>query len=727
MSYSPFQIAPLGNGISKALEPWLTPDEAFVDLKNVNIHRGIIKKRGGVSVFGQLGTYVDDEHVGTLGSKTYTGTLGNIPVIAGSISFVDGSAQSLTDDGDGTLSGDGTGTIIYATGVYSITFTVDTTTDPDVDYHYSDTGADRIVRGVHSFNKDLGTDELLALDKRRLNRWETSYEYFENIPSGTAVANEAYDTGDGTATYTHTASNIPLVPFTISVSDAVTGQKLYDNGYGAFIDSVDGSGTGTINYTTGAMSVTFETVIGAGDPIVVSYHHVATKVWDTFNNANLVWGKAWQDLYWFCDNSTNIHIYNETYAIDISPRLKLDSAGTVCLESAKCMEIFQERPIFFNTVENGVRYANRARYPAAGNSLTVDAFRDDIDGQGDYNDATTNDEIVATKALKDRIVVFFERTIGFLIYTGNPDLPFRWEMLNTDFETNSTFGTWYFKQMALSTGKFEMTACDGVTAQKANVKIPDFTMDIDYDHIDKCYGYVIPNKRQAWLAYPSRERSLGYPDKVLVYNYDEDVISEYDFLDSSQAPLQIRCLENYDYQTDATFTDLYNAKFWEDVTAPAEFADYAGYTFDELSHQSGELITLAGSKDGYIYNVDDKHANDDNGSSYNFNITTKKFNPYSEEGRNVSLGNTDFLVSTITGCEVKVKFFLGFTDDETGTLTKTFSCTGTGNKAWKRVYCNATSDVIGYSLSHPEGSATKDHSFELHAHTPYFKPGGKTI
>jgi len=728
MSYTPFMIAGFREGEDKSLEPWLTPDQAFTTLENVYIDRGILKKRGGVSEYGQLGTYVNDEHVGTLGSKTYTGTLANTTPISGSVVFYDagGATQTITDDGDGTLSGDGTGTIIYATGVYSVTFTANTVSDPDVDYHYSDTGTDRIVRGVFRFDKDLGGDELLALDKRRLSRWNTSYEYFENIPSGTAIADEAYDTGAGGSTYTHTASNIPVIPFTVSVGDAVTGQVLYDNGYGVFIDSVGGSGTGTINYTTGEMSVTFETVIAA-NPILVSYHHAATKVWDTFNSANLIWGKAWQDLYWFCDNSSNIHVYNGTYVIDITPRLALGLARTELLTSAKCMEILNERPVFFNTVEDGTRYSRRARWSSPFNTLTVDGMRDDIDGQGDYLDATTNDEIVTTVPLRDRVVVFFENTIGLFSYTGNSDAPYRWDMLNNEIKTSSTFGTWNFKQLAFALGKFEITACDGVTAQKANVKIPEFTMNIDYSHIDKCYGHVIPEKRQAWLAYPSRESGLGYPDKVMVFNYDDNVVSEYSFLDSAQAPLDIRCLEAFDRDTDATYADLASGKYWEGISAPATYADYVGYSYEDVIHQSGGLITLAGSKDGYVYIADDESSLNDNGSDYNFKIDTKKFNPYIEQGRNVSLGHVDFLVSAVEDCEVEVKFYLGFTDNETGTLSKTFSCSSQDDKVIKRVYCNASANVIGYRVSHPESSESKKYNFELHSHTPYFKVSGKTI
>lgn len=57
------------------------------------------------------------------GGATYSGTLGLFPIIAGSLSITDGT-EVLTDTGTGNLIGNlgGSGTIVYSTGVYSITF-----------------------------------------------------------------------------------------------------------------------------------------------------------------------------------------------------------------------------------------------------------------------------------------------------------------------------------------------------------------------------------------------------------------------------------------------------------------------------------------------------------------------------------------------------------------------------------------------------------------------------
>ena len=60
--------------------------------------------------------------------NNFTGGLQNPPIIIGTLFFAaddaDGFQQLLSDNGDGTLSGDGTGTINYLTGAYDITFNV---------------------------------------------------------------------------------------------------------------------------------------------------------------------------------------------------------------------------------------------------------------------------------------------------------------------------------------------------------------------------------------------------------------------------------------------------------------------------------------------------------------------------------------------------------------------------------------------------------------------------
>lgn len=66
---------------------------------------------------------VDNIATGDGVTVLFTGGLQNPPIIIGTLFISDGT-QTVQDQGDGTLTGDGTGTINYTTGAYSVSFNV---------------------------------------------------------------------------------------------------------------------------------------------------------------------------------------------------------------------------------------------------------------------------------------------------------------------------------------------------------------------------------------------------------------------------------------------------------------------------------------------------------------------------------------------------------------------------------------------------------------------------
>ena len=51
---------------------------------------------------------------------------------------------------------------------------------------------------------------------------------------------------------------------------------------------------------------------------------------------------------------------------------------------------------------------------------------------GGYIDASTEEQIVSAEFIKDRLIVYFERSTWELAYTGNEVLPFVWQKINTE-------------------------------------------------------------------------------------------------------------------------------------------------------------------------------------------------------------------------------------------------------------------------------------------------------
>lgn len=82
------------------------------------------------------------------------------------------------------------------------------------------------------------------------------------------TADEVLAAGDGTAkTYTGTLANAPAEPGTVAVADDT--ETFSDDGLGVLTGSE--GGTGTVNYTTGAVSVTFDAAVTNAEDILVDY------------------------------------------------------------------------------------------------------------------------------------------------------------------------------------------------------------------------------------------------------------------------------------------------------------------------------------------------------------------------------------------------------------------------------------------------------------------------
>lgn len=93
-------------------------------------------------------TSVSAEAVGSSGSTNYTGTLSEATgkrTVFNTV-FTDGT-QTMQDNGNGEMVGDGTGTINYVTGAYDVTFTSTTTGSVTTDYQYEDS----TVHGLADF------------------------------------------------------------------------------------------------------------------------------------------------------------------------------------------------------------------------------------------------------------------------------------------------------------------------------------------------------------------------------------------------------------------------------------------------------------------------------------------------------------------------------------------------------------------------------------------------
>lgn len=98
---------------------------------------------------------------------------------------------------------------------------------------------------------------------------EGYYSYFKLGEGGyglpVSATTEQIATGDGGTDYTGTISNTPLAPGEVEIDDGA--QTLADDGIGGFT----GDGSGTVNYKTGEVDVTFNAAVTGGTGIDATY------------------------------------------------------------------------------------------------------------------------------------------------------------------------------------------------------------------------------------------------------------------------------------------------------------------------------------------------------------------------------------------------------------------------------------------------------------------------
>jgi hypothetical protein len=165
-------------------------------MNNAYIYEGVLQKRLGYSDFGAI------VHVasGTLdtgdgSTATFSGTITNVPIrgddFTVTTTVTSGSVTETVTPIDATTSGTtlsgvyGTGgTLNRITGVWTLDYSTclsgvpENSADIDVVYDYLPGNS---VMGLWSYYTNAGTNELLAMDTKRMNRWDADTEKFEDI------------------------------------------------------------------------------------------------------------------------------------------------------------------------------------------------------------------------------------------------------------------------------------------------------------------------------------------------------------------------------------------------------------------------------------------------------------------------------------------------------------------------------------------------------------------
>lgn len=533
MAYDRFLIAPLKTGLQTDLKPFLIMDDAFEELENAYVFRGRVRKR-----FGSIltGTGATTDEMKPLFSRV------RIPLTGGAgVGITNGAGLAA-----GTVPG-----LKFRVGqqfsVGTVVFTVATA------------GA-----GVQMLRTD-GSAEV-------------------------ATFNTA------TGAYSITIAALPATQVYFYPADPVMGLTLYEQG-------------AIIEHDAFAFDTQFAYRYVGG-----SWIRQGTTVWHG-TDSQFFWACNWEgsntsDMLLFVTNynaaksggpganDDPIYSYSSSTGLFTAFRPHFKVAAGNHVQSCRIIVTFHDRLILLNTIESNNADAANFHYPArcrySWNGVPIPAAPDDAwlehnevgwKGAG-WIDATTDEEIVSAEFIKDRLIVYFERSTWELAYTGNQIQPFVWQKINTELGSDATFSSVPFDKVILTIGNSGIHACSGGNVDRIDSKIPDEIFDIRSENngIERISGvrdYYTEMVYWTFPQYGGSNFSKTYPNKVLVYNYKND---SWALNDDS-----ITCFGYFEQQDDTTWA---NAQFTWTST---------GYTWTSGITQADFRQVIAGNQHGYIF------------------------------------------------------------------------------------------------------------------------------
>lgn len=389
-------------------------------------------------------------------------------------------------------------------------------------------------------------------------------------------------------------------------------------------------GSGTVNYVTGVVDLKLTVAPGAPADIWIDVWYYPslpvmalpriehnsinnetsiafdTKyayLWNGVKYLELVAGTTWSGLdsqqfstcnftqingtrLLFATNNTDpVRYYDGAAWTDFTP--ELDDLHTT-LVTARILIQFKNRLLAFNIVDSlGGVYPNKLIWSWIGDPTDPAAFNKDIVGNGGYLFASTPESIISVAAIRDQLIVKFERSTFRLLYTGNDNLPFVFQKINTDLGCESQFSMITFDKGILSVGDKGICLDDGQGVARIDMKIPNIVFNIKNkdEGIARVSGIREFSSELAYWAYTEANQADGvssiFPNKVLVYNYINNTWAQFD--DS------FTCYGMYQKKQDKTW-DEYVEDTWDD----------SNFVWDAGAQQSLFPDIVAGNQDGFV-------------------------------------------------------------------------------------------------------------------------------
>lgn len=538
-----FLIAPVNTGMQTDLRPWLIPDDAFEELNNAYVFRGRVRKRFGGRLMGSgwssaLTAPLFSRFRINLGNTDGGGAAaGNVPGVV----FGVGQMFSIGDE-IFTVQALGTPIVMLDTGA-SATHTYDTTT------------------GAYVFAGAAAT---------------TPVWFYPALP---VMGLTMYDTGP--------IDDQPSYGFDTQFAYVFAGGFWQRSGTAIW------HGTDIkFFWTTNWRGIT------PGD-IVLFVTNFYVVNYDGASSVN-------DDPIWTFDGTTwTPHPGTGANGFFFLPAGGARTASPF-ITTSRLIVPFKNRLLLLNTVEcdnsggagvgTNTNYVNRCRFSFNGNPFAPNAWYEpnQVDGAGNkwggagFIDATTEEAIISAEFIKDRLIVYFERSTWEIAYTGNAVLPFVWQKINTELGSEAQQSTVPFDKEILTIGNTGVHACNGANVARIDTKIPDevfkiFNKNIGVQRVAGVRDYFV---EMVYWSFPSIDENPNnvYPNRVLVYNYrnnswaiNDDCITAFGYFEQQDGATWSSSLETWE-ESNST---------WESGDTEAQFRQ-----------------VIAGNQQGYVFIVD---------------------------------------------------------------------------------------------------------------------------
>lgn len=215
------------------------------------------------------------------------------------------------------------------------------------------------------------------------------------------------------------------------------------------------------------------------------------------------------------------------------------------VQTAKIILSWKGRLFLLSVIEkkkaSGIKtaYLNRIRYsyqglPTAGSAwlqkkAIYGAYK--CEGGG-YIDLPIEEEITSAAIIKDRLIVYCERSTWEVAYTGSPNIPFVWRGIDTTVGASSTHSVVTFENEVVTVAVDGIYTCNGVEVARIDEQIPEEVHAFlkTTDGIGRINGMRDQHNRLLYwnVLEFSAASTHAYPNKLLVFNYKEKAWSFYD-------------------------------------------------------------------------------------------------------------------------------------------------------------------------------------------------------